>query len=112
MLSASQAEGLKGAGLDAYNHNLDTSREHYRTIISTRTYDDRLRTLAHVRAAGITICCGGIIGIGESVDDRCEMLAPLASLEPQPESVPINVLSRVAGTPLEHAPAVDPLDLV
>jgi biotin synthase len=112
MLSPSQAERLKHAGLDAYNHNLDTSREHYRSIISTRTYDDRLQTLAHVRAAGITVCCGGIIGIGESVDDRCEMLATLASLEPQPESVPINALARVAGTPLEHAPPVDPLDLV
>jgi biotin synthase len=112
MLSESQADRLKQAGLDAYNHNLDTSREHYRSIISTRTYDDRLRTLANVRAAGMTVCCGGIIGIGESVDDRCEMLATLASLQPQPESVPINALARVAGTPLEHAPPIDPLDLV
>jgi biotin synthase len=112
MLSLSQAHRLKEAGLDAYNHNLDTSREHYRSIVSTRTYDDRLRTLANVRAAGITVCCGGIIGMGESVDDRCEMLRTLASLEPQPESVPINTLVRVRGTPLEHAPAIDPLDLV
>jgi biotin synthase len=112
MLTGSQAERLKEAGLDAYNHNLDTSREHYRSIISTRTYDDRLRTLANVRAAGITVCCGGIIGMGESIDDRCEMLRTLANLEPQPESVPINALVRVAGTPLEHAPPVDPLDLV
>ncbi len=112
MLSESQAGRLKAAGLDAYNHNLDTSREHYRSIISTRAYDDRLATLANVRAAGITVCCGGIIGMGESVDDRCELLRTLANLEPQPESVPINALVRVPGTPLEHAPPVDPLDLV
>jgi biotin synthase len=112
MLSTSQAQRLKEAGLDAYNHNLDTSRGHYRTIISTRTYDDRLRTLENVRAAGITVCCGGIIGMGESVDDRCELLSTLASLTPQPESVPINALVAVSGTPLEHAPPVDPLDLV
>jgi biotin synthase len=112
MLSESQAARLKEAGLDAYNHNLDTSREHYRSIISTRTYDDRLRTLENVRAAGITVCSGGIIGMGESIDDRCEMLRTLANLDPQPESVPINALVRVAGTPLEHAPPIDPLDLV
>jgi biotin synthase len=112
MLSASQARRLKEAGLDAYNHNLDTSREHYRSIISTRTYEDRLQTLANVRAAGITVCCGGIIGMGESVEDRCEMLRTLANLQPQPESVPINALVRARGTPLEHAPPVDPLDLV
>jgi biotin synthase len=112
MLSESQAARLKEAGLDAYNHNLDTSREHYRSIISTRVYDDRLRTLENVRAAGITVCSGGIIGMGESIDDRCEMLRTLANLDPQPESVPINALVRVAGTPLEHAPPIDPLDLV
>jgi biotin synthase len=112
MLTESQAQRLKDAGLDAYNHNLDTSRENYRSIITTRTYDDRLRTLRNVRAAGITVCSGGIIGMGESVDDRCEMLRTLANLEPQPESVPINTLVRVAGTPLENLPAVDPLDLV
>jgi biotin synthase len=112
MLSESQAARLKEAGLDAYNHNVDTSREHYRSIISTRTYDDRLRTLERVRLAGITVCSGGIIGMGESVDDRCEMLRTLANLDPQPESVPINALVRVAGTPLEHLPPVDPLDLV
>jgi biotin synthase len=112
MLNQSQAERLKQAGLDAYNHNLDTSREHYRSIISTRTYDDRLRTLKHVRAAGITICSGGIIGMGETVDDRCEMLRTLAMLDPQPESVPINALVRAPGTPLEHQAPVDPLDLV
>jgi biotin synthase len=112
MLTESQAERLKEAGLDAYNHNLDTSREHYRSVISTRTYDDRLKTLGHVRAAGITVCCGGIIGMGESVDDRCELLRTLASLDPQPESVPVNALVRIPGTPLEHVPPVDPLDLV
>jgi biotin synthase len=112
MLTESQANQLKEAGLDAYNHNLDTSREKYRSIITTRTYDDRLRTLRNVRAAGITVCSGGIIGMGESAEDRCEMLRTLANLDPQPESVPINTLVRVAGTPLEHLPAVDPLDLV
>ncbi len=112
MLDADQARRLKEAGLDAYNHNLDTSREHYRSIISTRTYDDRLRTLASVRDAGITVCCGGIIGMGESVDDRCRMLHTLATLDPPPESVPINALVRTPGTPLEHMPPVDPLDLV
>jgi biotin synthase len=112
MVTESQAARLKEAGLDAYNHNLDTSREHYRSIISTRTYDDRLQTLRNVRDAGITVCSGGIIGMGESVDDRCEMLRTLANLDPQPESVPINALVRVPGTPLEHMPPVDPLDLV
>jgi biotin synthase len=112
MLTDDQAARLKAAGLDAYNHNLDTSREHYRSIISTRTYDDRLRTLERVRSAGITVCSGGIIGMGESVYDRCEMLRTLANLEPQPESVPINALVRAPGTPLEHLPPVDPLDLV
>jgi biotin synthase len=112
MLSASQAERLKEAGLDAYNHNLDTSREHYRSIVSTRTYDDRLRTLDNVRAAGITVCCGGIIGMGETVDDRCGLLSALAGLQPQPESVPINALVAVSGTPLGVRPPVDPLDLV
>jgi biotin synthase len=112
MVTAAQAARLKEAGLDAYNHNIDTSRDNYKSIIKTRTFDDRLRTLANVRAAGITICSGGIIGLGESVDDRCEMLRTLANLSPQPESVPINALVRVQGTPLEHLPPVDPLDLV
>jgi biotin synthase len=112
MLNDAQAARLKEAGLDAYNHNVDTSRDHYRSIISTRTYDDRLRTLESVRKAGITVCSGGIIGIGESVDDRCEMLRTLANLEPQPESVPINALVRAPGTPLEHLPPVDPLIFV
>jgi biotin synthase len=112
MLTESQAKRLAEAGLDAYNHNLDTSREHYRSIIKTRTYDDRLRTLENVRKAGITVCSGGIIGMGESADDRCEMLRTLANLDPQPESVPINALVAVEGTPLASMPPVDPLDLV
>jgi biotin synthase len=112
MLDEKQAKRLAEAGLDAYNHNLDTSREHYRSIIKTRTFDDRLRTLENVRKAGITVCCGGIIGMGESADDRCEMLRTLANLEPQPESVPINALVPVEGTPLANAKPVDPLDLV
>ena len=112
MLTDTQAQKLKDAGLDAYNHNLDTSREHYRSIIKTRTYDDRLRTLDNVRRAGITVCSGGIIGMGESVDDRCEMLRTLANLTPQPESVPINALVAVKGTPLAEMPPVDPMDLV
>jgi biotin synthase len=112
MVTETQARELKEAGLDAYNHNLDTSRRHYRSIISTRTYDDRLRTLENVRAAGVTVCSGGIIGMGESIDDRCEMLRTLANLEPQPESVPINALVPMEGTPLGHLPPVDPLDLV
>jgi biotin synthase len=112
MLNASQAEKLKAAGLDAYNHNLDTSRENYRSIISTRTYDERLATLRNVRAAGITVCSGGIIGMGESLDDRCRMLIELSNLDPHPESVPINALVRVEGTPLAALPPIDPLELV
>jgi biotin synthase len=112
MLTDGQAARLKEAGLDAYNHNVDTSREHYRSIVSTRTFDDRLLTLRRVREAGITVCSGGIIGMGESADDRCEMLRTLANLQPQPESVPINALVPVPGTPLGHLPPVDPLELV
>ena len=112
MLSPDQARRLREAGCDAYNHNLDTSREKYGDIISTRDYDDRLRTLRNVRAAGITVCSGGIIGLGESVDDRCSMLLTLAAQEPQPESVPINMLVRVQGTPLFTAPPVTTLELV
>ncbi|HEY4158503.1 MAG TPA: biotin synthase BioB [Polyangiaceae bacterium] len=112
MLNEEQAARLKEAGLDAYNHNLDTSREHYRSIISTRGYDDRLRTLQNVRKAGITVCSGGIIGMGESIDDRCGMLLELARLEPHPESVPVNALVRVEGTPLEALEPIDPLELV
>ncbi len=112
MVDEAQAKRLAEAGLDAYNHNLDTSRENYRSIIRTRTFDDRLRTLDNVRRAGITVCSGGIIGMGESTDDRCEMLRTLANLEPQPESVPINALVPVEGTPLANRAPVDPLDLV
>jgi biotin synthase len=112
MLTDEQARRLKDAGLTAYNHNLDTSRRHYSSIITTRTYDDRLRTLDAVRRAGITVCSGGIIGMGESIDDRCEMLRTLASLEPPPESVPINTLVATEGTPLAALAPVDPLELV
>lgn len=112
MLTPAQAVQLKDAGLDAYNHNLDTSREYYPKIVTTRTYDDRLNTLHAARAAGLTVCSGGIIGLGESVQDRCALVAELAALDPQPESVPINLLMPVAGTPLEKAPAVPVTDLV
>jgi len=112
MLSGPQAARLAEAGLTAYNHNLDTSPEHYDRIISTRSYQERLETLERVRTAGIQLCCGGIIGLGESSADRASLLQVLASLDPHPESVPINALVAVVGTPLEDRPAVDPLDLV
>ena len=112
MLTGHQAHRLKEAGLDAYNHNLDTSREKYGEIITTRAYEDRLRTLEEVRAAGIGVCCGGIIGMGESVEDRCELLRTLAAQDPHPESVPINMLVRVRGTPLAEAPPVGTLEMV
>lgn len=112
MLTASQAQRLKEAGLDTYNHNLDTSREHYKRIITTRAYEERLVTLKNVRDAGIDVCCGGIIGMGESIDDRCRMLRELATQTPHPESVPINALVAVEGTPLADRPPVDPLELV
>jgi biotin synthase len=112
MLTEEQAKRLGEAGLTAYNHNLDTSRSYYKSIITTRTYDDRLRTLANVRKAGITVCSGGIIGMGESLDDRCSMLMTLANLDPQPESVPVNALAPMQGTPLGEQPPVDPLALV
>jgi biotin synthase len=112
MLTDSQARRLKAAGLDSYNHNLDTSEEHYGDIISTRTYDDRLKTLARVRAAGIGVCCGGIIGLGETVDDRCHMLLSLANQSHHPESVPVNALVPVKGTPLADNARVDALDMV
>ena len=112
MISESQAKRLADAGLHAYNHNLDTSAEFYGQIITTRNYDDRLRTLEHVRKAGITVCCGGIIGMGESDEDRIGLLHQLATLNPHPESVPINMLVRVEGTPLGDADAADPLVLV
>jgi len=112
MLTDEQAEKLAEAGLTAYNHNIDTSREHYGEIITTRSFDDRLATVARVVKAGISVCCGGIIGMGESVRDRCEMLRTLANLEPHPGSVPINALVPVEGTPLAEQPRVDPLELV
>jgi len=112
MLTETQAERLAAAGLTAYNHNLDTSPTFYGSIITTRTYDDRLRTLANVRRAGITICSGGIIGMGESIDDRCAMLVTLANLDPQPESVPVNALVATEGTPLADRPPVDAMELV
>jgi biotin synthase len=112
MLTEAQAKKLKAAGLTAYNHNLDTSPEFYGSIITTRVYDDRLRTLAAVRSAGITVCCGGILGMGESENDRIDLLHQLATLEPHPESVPINMLVRVEGTPLASLPALDPLEMV
>ncbi len=112
MLSAPQAGRLAEAGLDYYNHNLDTSPEFYGEVITTRTYRDRLDTLAHVRDAGIHVCCGGIVGMGETVDDQAGLIAELANLPRHPESVPINMLVRVAGTPLAEAAAVEPLDFV
>lgn len=112
MVTRDQADRLKAAGCRVYNHNLDTSREYYPNIISTRCYDDRLRTLQHVRDAGLEVCSGGILGMGESVDDRLKLLAELAALDPQPESVPINALVRVAGTPLAETPPVDPFEFV
>jgi len=112
MLTAAQARALKRAGLDYYNHNLDTSPEFYGEIITTRVYQDRLETLQHVRDADIHVCCGGIVGMGESRADRIGMLAALASLPVHPESVPINMLVRVAGTPLADTPPLDPFEFV
>jgi biotin synthase len=112
MLSAAQAHALKRAGLDYYNHNLDTSPEFYGEIITTRVYRDRLETLEHVRDAGINVCCGGIVGMGESRADRVGMIATLAALPVHPESVPINMLVRVAGTPLADQPPLDPFEFV
>jgi biotin synthase len=112
MLTLAQAQQLKAAGLDYYNHNLDTSAEFYGEIITTRTYEQRLDTLDAVRSAGLKVCCGGIVGMGESVRDRAELLRTLANLAPHPESVPINRLVRVAGTPLGDATDVDPFDFV
>ncbi len=111
MLDDEQAARLAEAGLTAYNHNLDTSESYYGKIITTRTYRDRLETLARVQRAGISLCCGGIIGMGESLDDRCEMLRILACLDPHPGSVPVNALVAVDGTPLAGRPPVDPFEL-
>ena len=112
MLTPEQALELKGAGLDYYNHNLDTSEAFYGEIITTRTYQDRLDTLAAVRAAGMNVCCGGILGMGETELDRAQLLHTLATLPQHPESVPINQLVQVEGTPLDGLPPLDPLDLV
>jgi len=112
MLTDSQAERLAEAGLTSYNHNLDTSPEHYDRIITTRTFQERLETLQRVRRAGISMCCGGIIGMGETLTDRASLLQVLAAMNPHPESVPINALVAVEGTPLEDQPSVDPLELV
>jgi biotin synthase len=112
MLTGAQAQRLKIAGLDYYNHNLDTSPEFYDHIITTRTYQDRLETLDHVRDAGIHVCCGGIVGMGETREDRVGMIATLARLPAHPESVPINMLVKVAGTPLSAEAALDPIEFV
>lgn len=112
MLTEHQAQKLAEAGLYAYNHNLDTSKEHYEEIITTRTYDDRLQTLDNVRKAGVSVCCGGIIGLGETHGDRIKMLHTLATMPEHPESVPINALVPIAGTPLEHNTKVDIWDMV
>ena len=112
MLTASQADKLKEAGLDYYNHNLDTSKNFYKKIISTRTFDQRLETIKNVQKSGMKVCCGGIIGLGEVDHDRFELLHVLSNMEPQPESVPINTLVKVKGTPLQDEKDVEPIDLV
>ncbi|HLJ93963.1 MAG TPA: biotin synthase BioB [Gemmataceae bacterium] len=112
MLTDEQAERLHDAGLTAYNHNLDTSRRYYRHVVSTRTYDDRLATLAAVQRAGIAVCCGGILGMGETEDDRLLLLSELTNLDPPPESIPINCLVPVPGTPMQDAVPVDAFQLV
>lgn len=112
MLSEEQAHQLKEAGVHAYNHNLDTSPEYYSSVISTRTYGDRLKTLENVRKAGMTVCSGGIVGMGETLSDRLGLIEQLTALDPHPESVPINLLVRVAGTPLADSPQLDIFELV
>ncbi|MEM9943873.1 MAG: biotin synthase BioB, partial [Planctomycetota bacterium] len=112
MLTPEQAASLNEAGLDYYNHNLDTSPEYYGEIITTRTYEDRLETLENVRNAGIKVCCGGIVGMGESEQDRAGLLMTLANLNPHPDSVPINNLVKVAGTPMEETEDIEPIDFV
>jgi biotin synthase len=112
MLTGAQAQRLKDSGLDYYNHNLDTSPEYYPQIVSTRTYQDRLDTLDHVRSAGINVCCGGIVGMGESADDRVGLIHALATLPVHPESVPINALVQIKGTPSGASAALEPLDFV
>ncbi|MGB8840839.1 MAG: biotin synthase BioB [Aliidongia sp.] len=112
MLNEAQAQRLKQSGLDYYNHNIDTAPEYYEQVVTTRSFEDRLETLAHVRAAGINVCCGGIVGMGESRSDRVGMLHALAALPEPPESVPINLLGRIEGTPLGNSAPLDPLELV
>ncbi len=112
LLEERQAVQLEQAGLDFYNHNIDTSEEYYHTIITTRTFEDRLRTLEHVRNSGMKVCCGGILGMGESNEDRIKMLFTLALLPEPPESVPINKLIRIPGTPLADVPDIDPFDFI
>ena len=112
MLEEGQAEALKAAGLDYYNHNLDTSREYYGDVVSTRTYDDRLETLGRARMAGIKLCCGGILGMGESRADRVGLVHELSKLTPHPESVPVNKLVPIRGTPLGNSEGLDTLELV
>ncbi len=112
MLSADQARALKEAGLDFYNHNIDTSENYYRKIVTTRSFDDRLETLEHIRAAGLNVCCGGIVGMGETADDRIDMLVTLGNLPTHPQSVPINMLMPAGGTPLEAAEGIDALEFV
>jgi len=112
MLDETQAKKLKDAGLDYYNHNLDSDPEFYKTIISTRTYEERLDTLKHVRAEGMNVCCGGIVGMGESVNNRSGMIAQLARMQPHPESVPINMLVKVEGTPMDEVEDLDPFDFI
>ncbi len=111
-LKDGQAQALAAAGLDYYNHNLDTSRTHYDHVVHTHSYEDRLATLGKVREAGMKVCCGGIMGMGESRRDRAAFLAELAALDPPPESVPINLLVHIPGTPLSDAPALDPIEFV
>ena len=112
MLTPEQARRLKEAGLDYYNHNIDTSEEFYGEIITTRSFEDRIETIGYVQDAGINVCAGGILGMGEEVGDRASMLLTLANLNPQPQSVPINMLIPIAGTPMGDNEAVDPIDFV
>jgi len=111
-LGSDEARALKEAGVTAYNHNIDTSREHYANVVTTHTFDDRLRTIRHAQEAGMSVCCGGILGLGEQKEDRLQMLATLSEFNPQPESVPINMLMPIKGTPMEDNAAVDVFDLV
>lgn len=111
-LGSEEAVALKQAGVTAYNHNVDTSPEHYPNIVSTHTFEDRLRTIRHAQDAGMSVCCGGILGLGETIEDRLKMLEVISSFNPPPESIPINALMPMKGTPLAENPQVDPLDLV